>query len=239
MAGMGSRFKNAGYSLPKPLIKVNDKPMIEVVINNIRPKSPYKFIFICLKEHINLYRIDEFLLGLEPGSEVVVLKQLTDGAARTVLQAESLINNDNPLMIANCDQYIDVDINNYLDLYQRNDLDGFLMTMHASDNKWSFVKLDKYEYVTQVVEKEIISNEATVGIYNFSRGSDFVLGAHSMIKSNKLVNGEFYVAPVYQELINLGKKFATYNLEKKKGRMHGIGTPEDLELFLKSTLGDK
>ena len=107
------------------------------------------------------------------------------------------------------------------------------MTMLASDNKWSFIKFNEEGYVTMVREKKVISNEATVGIYNFKKGSDFVKYAHRMIEQNLRVNGEFYVAPVYNLLINDGKKIVFQNIGGIGCGMHGLGVPEDLEAFLK------
>ena len=157
---------------------------------------------------------------------------LTDGAACTVLKAKKLINNNNPLMIANSDQYIDSDINLYLnDMVERN-LDGLIMTMTADDPKWSFAKTGKNRMVTDVAEKEVISNEATVGIYNFKKGSDFVFHAEDMISKNLRVNNEFYVAPVYNQLIKNNKKIGIYNIGKEADGMYGLGIPEDLNLFI-------
>jgi len=159
---------------------------------------------------------------------------LTDGAARTVLEASNFINNDDPLMIANSDQYIDFSIEEYLAAMPVNNLSGLIMTMTADDAKWSYVGLDKNSLVTRVVEKEVISNEATVGIYNFSMGRFFVEAANSMINKNLLVNGEFYVAPAYNELIDSGHKIGVYNIGGVGDGMYGLGTPDDLEIFVKN-----
>lgn len=230
MAGRGSRFANAGYKLPKPLIDVNGKPMIEVVVNNLRPKCEHRFIFLCLEEHIKQYDLELRLGEISPDSIIVPVSQVTEGAACTVLLAEKYINNDDRLMIANSDQYIDVNINDYL--AAENGSDGLIMTMTANDPKWSFIKYDENKFVTEVREKVVISDEATVGIYNFVKGSDFVLGAHNMIDKNIRVNNEFYVAPVYNQLIEDGKKFKFYNIGSERDGMYGLGIPEDLEWFL-------
>lgn len=196
MAGRGSRFANAGYELPKPLIPVHGHPMIRLVTNNLRPCQPHRFIFLCLQEHIEKYAVDRLLKSWEPGCEIVVVGQITEGAACTVLLAKKLINNNDSLMIANSDQWVGTDINAYLDMMKAKNLDGLIMTMWADDPKWSFVRINEQGHVTEVVEKEVISNEATVGIYNFKRGADFVAAAEMMIEKDERVNGEFYVAPV-------------------------------------------
>ena len=231
MAGRGSRFAVAGYTTPKPLIDVKGHCMIEWVVKNLTPSCEHRFIFLCLEEHIKRYKLKDFLEKIAPGCVVVSVNEVTEGAACTVLLAEKYINTDDGLMIANSDQFIDYNINDYL--ASQKTYDGLIMTMLASDNKWSFIKFNEEGYVTMVREKKVISNEATVGIYNFKKGSDFVKYAHRMIEQNLRVNGEFYVAPVYNLLINDGKKIVFQNIGGIGCGMHGLGVPEDLEAFLK------
>ena len=234
MAGRGSRFANAGYTLPKPLIEIHGHPMIEYVVKNIRPDYECCYIFICLQEHLDTYNLSERLESIAPGCIIVPVNQVTEGAACTVLLAEKYIDNNDPMMIANSDQYVDIDINNYLDAM--GDYDGLIMTMTADDPKWSFIQYDKAGFVTLLREKEVISDEATVGIYNYKKGADFVKYAKQMIKKNIRVNNEFYVAPVYNEMIEDGKKLVYYNIGQDDEKMHGLGTPEDLEKFMAKTL---
>ena len=236
MAGAGSRFQSQGYLDPKPLIPIHSHPMIEVVIDNLRPKCKHRFIFICQQAHLQTYDLKPKLKQWAPGCEVVEITGLTDGAARTVLKASNFINNNDPLMIANSDQYIDFSIEEYLASMQSDDLSGLIMTMKANDAKWSYVGLDKNSLVTRVVEKEVISNEATVGIYNFSAGRFFVDAANLMIQKNLLVNGEFYVAPAYNELIDSGHKIGVYNVGEVGNGMYGLGTPDDLEIFINNNI---
>ena len=239
MAGKGSRFANVGYALPKPLIPVHGHPMISLVTRNLRPNFPHRYIFLCLQEHIEKYQVDRLLKGWEPGCEIVTVDRITEGAACTVLLAKELINNGDSLMIANSDQWVDTDINSYLDTMSAQNLDGLIMTMWADDPKWSFVRLDDKGLVTEVVEKKVISNEATVGIYNFRRGADFVAAAEMMIEKNERVNGEFYVAPAYNELILQNAKIGYFNIGKVGDGMYGLGVPEDLNFFLTSPVSGK
>jgi dTDP-glucose pyrophosphorylase len=231
MAGKGSRFANDGYVLPKPLIQIHNQPMIRYVINNLRPKMAHRFIFLCLQEHIEKYEVNKLLKIWEPTCEVVAVNQVTEGAACTVLLAKNLINNNEGLMIANSDQWVDVDINAYLETIVTQKLDGLIMTMWANDPRWSFIRIDHQNRVTEVVEKHVISNEATVGIYNFLRGTDFVSAAEKMIDKKLLVNGEYYVAPVYNELTSIGQKLGYFNVGRVGHGMYGLGTPADLEEF--------
>lgn len=237
MAGAGSRFAKAGYEDPKPLIKVHDTPMIRVVIRNLTPANrPHRFIFIAQQEHLDRYALTDKLREWAPGCEVVPINGLTEGAACTVLAARQFIDNDDALMIANSDQYVDYDINRYLDAADQGALDGLIMTMTASDPKWSFVGLTPDGMVNRVVEKEVISDEATVGIYNFKTGRDFVQGADQMIRDNLRVNNEFYVAPVYNELIRHGARVGIVNIGSEAKGMYGLGIPADLNLFLQHEL---
>ena len=227
MAGRGSRFAKAGYQMPKPLIDVHGHPMIEYVTHNIRPNCAHRFIYICQQEHLERYHLADELERMAPGCAIVTVDHITEGAACTVLLAEKYIDNDDELMIANSDQFVDTDINDYLNGLDKND--GLIMTMPANDPKWSYIRYDEDGFVSLVREKEVISDQATVGIYNYKRGSDFVRFAHQMIEKDIRVNGEFYVAPVYNEMIEAGRKIVFRNVGE---RMFGLGIPEDLEAFL-------
>jgi dTDP-glucose pyrophosphorylase len=232
MAGAGSRFATAGYALPKPLIEVHGVPMIRLVTENIRPSLPHRFIYICQRAHCDEFGLRERLAAWAPGAAVVEIDGLTEGAACTVLRAKPLIDDDNPLMIANADQYVDVAIDDYLAAMDHRALDGQIMTMEAADPKWSFVALDGRGLVTRVVEKEVISHHATVGIYNFRRGRDFVRHAEAMIARGQRVNGEFYVAPVYNGLIAAGARIGAFDIGAEAAGMYGLGIPADLRHFL-------
>lgn len=232
MAGAGSRFSSAGYKDPKPLIGINGMPMIQVVINNLRPACKHKFIFICQSRHIAEYGLRDKLGHWAPGCEIVELDGLTEGAACTVNAARHLIDNNQPVMIANSDQYVDTDINDYLQAMEDAGAGGLIMTMKAHDPKWSYAGFDAKGQINQVIEKEVISDEATVGIYNFRSGQQLFSGIESMIAKDLRVNGEFYIAPVYNELIASGMKVIHYNIGREADGMYGLGIPADLELFL-------
>ncbi|MCX8016708.1 MAG: glycosyltransferase family 2 protein, partial [Rhodocyclaceae bacterium] len=238
MAGAGSRFAKAGYDKPKPLIEVRGVPMIRLVIENLRPRRPHRFVFVVQRQHAQQYGLPQKLRTWAGStSEIVMVDGLTQGAACTVLAAQRLIDNEEPLMIANSDQWVDVDIDDYLDFGRA--FDGFMMTMKADDPKWSYVGLDAAGCVTRVVEKEVISNEATVGIYNYRQGGSFVRAAQAMISANERVNNEFYVAPVYNRMIAAGARVGIYNVGSEACGMYGLGIPADLELFLRLPACDK
>jgi dTDP-glucose pyrophosphorylase len=236
MAGLGSRFALAGYCVPKPLIPVHGMPMIRLVIDNIRPRVPHRFIFVCQRAHDEAHDLRARLGEWAPGCAVVLLDGLTEGAACTVLAARSLIDNEQPLMLANSDQYVDVAIDPYLASLTTRGLDGLVMTMQASDSKWSYAAIDRAGLVTEVAEKRPISTNATVGIYNFARGRDFIRAAAAMIADGERVGGEFYVAPVYNRLVAEQARIGLHDIGADGSGMHGLGIPEDLERFLATKL---
>jgi NDP-sugar pyrophosphorylase family protein len=239
IAGRGSRFADAGYELPKPLIPVHGVPMIETVVRNVRPAATHRFIFVALADHLRHLGMRETLERAAPGCVIVPVDRVTEGAACTVLLAREYIDNGDRLMLANSDQWVDVDINHYLATMDREHADGLIMTMKADDPKWSFVGLDPGGFVTRVVEKQVISDEATVGIYNFRHGSDFVRAADTMIGKNLRVNNEFYVAPTYNELIAEGARVTIHNVGREGAGMYGLGIPSDLTDFLRAPVSLK
>jgi dTDP-glucose pyrophosphorylase len=228
MAGAGSRFAAAGYTFPKPLIEVNGKPMIQVVTENLNVEA--HFIYIVQKNHYDKYNLKQLLNLISPGCDIVQVNSLTEGAACTTLLAKELINNDEPLLMANSDQYVEWNSNECLYAFTADGVDGGIVTFRATHPKWSFAKLGDDGFVTEVAEKNPISDIATVGIYYWKKGSDYVKYAEQMIEKDIRTNREFYVCPVFNEAIADGKKIRVKDVPK----MWGIGTPEDLNYFLEN-----
>ena len=226
MAGEGSRFKEAGYFFPKPIIEVLNKPMIQWVIESLNIEANY--IFIIQKKHQKKFNIKSMLKILQPNCKIIEIDQLTEGAACTTLLAKKYINNNDPLIIANSDQYIKWNSSQSLYNFITKKIDGGILTFNSIHPKWSYAKCDIDSNVIEVAEKKVISNNATVGVYFWKKGSDYVKYANQMIKKNIRVNNEFYVCPVFNEAIKDSK---TIKIEKVK-EMHGLGTPEDLSNFL-------
>lgn len=227
MAGAGSRFEQAGYTFPKPLIDVNGKPMIQRVVENLNIDA--RHIFIVQKDHYEKYSLNHTLNLIAPNCEIVQVEGITEGAACTTLLAKEFINNNEPLVLANSDQYVEWDSNEFMYSSIADDIDGSILTFSSTHPKWSYAKLDQQGFVTEVAEKKPISKHATVGIYYWKKGSDYVSCAEEMIEQNIRVNNEFYVCPVYNEAIKKSMKIKTYEIEN----MWGLGTPEDLDNFLK------
>ena len=227
MAGAGKRFSDAGYTFPKPLIEINNKPMIQWVIECINIKA--NFIFLILKEHQEKYNISSVLKILQPNCKIIEIDQLTEGAACTTLLAEKFIDNENPLMITNSDQFIKWDSSNIMYNIITKKYDGAILTFKSIHPKWSYVKTDQNDIISEVAEKKVISDRATVGIYYWKHGSDYVKYAKEMIKQNIRVNNEFYVCPVYNQALKDKKIVKAVNVDE----MMGLGTPEDLNVFIK------
>jgi len=227
MAGAGSRFEQAGYTFPKPLIDVNGKPMIQQVVDNLNIDA--RHIFIVQKSHYEKYALKHMLNLISPNCEIVQVEGVTEGAACTTLLAKKFIDNEEPLVIANSDQYIEWDSNQFMYSAMADDIDGSILTFQSMHPKWSYARLNDDGFVVEVAEKKPISDRATVGVYFWRRGSDYVRSAESMISKNIRVNNEFYVCPVYNEALLEGACVKTYHIDK----MWGLGTPEDLDAFLK------
>jgi len=228
MAGAGSRFAQAGFTFPKPLIEVHNKPMIQVVVENLNITANY--IFIVQKEHYEKYNLKYLLNLIAPDCTIVQVEGVTEGAACTTLLAKEFIDNDKHLVIANSDQFIEWNSNEAMYGFNADDIDAGMLTFKATHPKWSYAKLDDVGFVSEVAEKKVISDNATVGVYYWNKGSDYVKYAERMIEKDIRVNNEFYVCPVFNEAIEDGKKIKIKEIPK----MWGIGTPEDLSYFLEN-----
>lgn len=226
MAGAGSRFSSAGYTFPKPLIEVKGKPMIQLVVENLNIEAHY--IFLVQQEHYDRYNLKHVLNLISPNCDIVLVNGLTEGAACTTLLAKSLIDNDQPLLIANSDQFVEWNSNETLYSFSADQIDAGIVTFKSTHPKWSFARTGSDGFVTEVAEKNPISDDATVGIYYWKYGKDYVRYAQQMIERNIRTNNEFYVCPVFNQAIEDGKKIKIKSVDQ----MWGIGTPEDLNYFL-------
>ena len=225
MAGAGSRFVTSGYSDPKPLIPVFNKPMIAWVVDNLRLPNA-KFIFVIRSDYPDSCK--EFLSEIAPNCSIVEIDKITEGAACTVLLTKQWIDNNTPLIIANSDQYIEFSISDFFHSAMNSGDDGKISVFDGNRNpKWSYASVVD-GYVNEVREKDPFSDYATTGVYMWKHGKDFVRFAEQMITKNIRVNNEFYVVPTYNEAIQSGLKITISQCSK----MWGLGTPEDLEFFI-------
>lgn len=229
MAGEGSRFKDAGYTDSKPFIDIKGKPMIVRVLENldIEFDSDYKVIILARTEDYEKYDFSQIntVIG-HTNVEVVTVDSTTEGAACTLLLAKEFLNNNTPLLSINSDQLIDYNSDETYFLFKN--YDGGIPCFQSNDDIFSFAKLNEDGTVSEVAEKKAISTNATAGYYYWKKGSDFIKYSEQMIEANDRVNGEFYVAPVFNYAIKDGKQIAISHIDKE----YSLGTPELLEKFL-------
>lgn len=233
-AGMGSRFRATGVETPKPLIPILGIPMIGWVIANFNLQPEDVIWIISRKEDKISTILEELLPQLKNEVHFIEIDKLTDGAATTLEFALNQIPLNEAVLCANSDQFVSSDLTAFMDMVRGKESAGQILTMSASGNKWSYVKRNSEGDVVDVVEKVQVSDEATVGVYGWRTAQDATDSILEMKKANFKVNGEFYVAPSYTFLINQGGEVATYNVGNVEEDVHGLGTPEDLEIFLKN-----
>jgi len=231
MAGKGIKFEEKGYTFPKPLIEIKGKPMIEWVVKNLTPKTEYKFIFVCRREHYEKYKLGATLNLLAPSCKIVISNGDTAGAACTVLLAKEFIDNEQSLLLAGSDQFIEGGVDSFLEFTEKEQVDGAMVTFNSAHPKWSFAKVGQHGHVIETAEKNPISENANAGIFYFKTGQEFIRTAESMIKKDIRVHDQFFIAPVYNELILEDKKVKVYEVPSE--HVHAWATPEDLENFAK------
>jgi NDP-sugar pyrophosphorylase family protein len=229
MAGLGNRFRINGYDDIKPMIQIGDKKMIELAINSIGVNG--NFIFIVNNHNGQSNELIKLLNVIVNKPKIIEIDYLTEGPASSVLLAKELINNDNPLLITNCDQIMEWDSNDFYETLKETDKDGIVVTYNILTEKNSYVKLDEKGDAILFAEKQIISEYSLNGIHFWKKGSDFIASTESMLDKNIRVNGEFYIAPTYNEMIEKNKKIGIYHIDKSKH--WSVGTPDDLKKYLK------
>lgn len=229
MGGEGRKFIERGFTFPKPLVEIDGRPMIELVTENLTPSEPHRFTFVCRQDHLQTFALREVLELIAPGCRVVSMRSPTSGALCSVLLAAEHLSAGDELLVANADQWVDVAIDDFLSKARAGAWDGYVMTFPSTHPKWSFVKIEN-GMIVAAAEKRPISKHATVGLYYFRRCADFLAGAERMLVKNVNIDGQFYVCPVYNELILMDKRLSHYPIAREQ--MHSLGTPEDLDAFI-------
>ena len=236
MAGLGSRFIKEGFKVPKQIINIKDKHLIDISLDCLNYKD-CNLIFVLRDEHVYNHHMDELLMKkFGDDISIVVLDQLTDGSVCSCLFAESLIDNDSPLVI----HTLDIEFRPVFDPYVMEilDADGLILTFKSNSTNYSYAQLDKDGNVIKTAEKKAISPNACVGIYGFKKGSDFCKYAREMIERDLRTKNEFYISPLYNVLIEDGKKIVTEDVDK----MHIFGTPDEYHFYKDNVvqkIGDK
>ncbi|MCD4526933.1 glycosyltransferase family 2 protein [Nocardioides sp. cx-173] len=239
MAGSDEAFVASGFRYPKNLVEVSGRPLVEHVVENFAelhaaPETRSTFL---VKDHeLQSFHTDDVLRLLVGGANVIPVQEPTGGAACTALLAIESINNDEELLVCNGDLIVDLDIREVLASFRERQLDGGIVVFDAVHPRWSYVKLDAVGLVVETAEKRPISRMATVGIYYFRRGSDFVTAAFESIRKGADVGGSFYVCPVYNELILAQKRIGVF--ETTRLMYHSLADPQGVSDY-ESHLHDK
>jgi NDP-sugar pyrophosphorylase family protein len=228
MGGEGKRFAESGYTFPKPLIEIDGRPMIELVVGNLRPSEAHQFVFVCRKDHIEQYALSDVLRQVSPKCRVVPMEGPTAGALCSVLLGLQAEDNTKELIVANADQVLDFSIDDFLRNARDLSADGSIITFPSTHPKWSYVRVED-GLVVAAAEKRPISPHATAGLYYFSRVCDFVKASESTLIKNAALRNEFFVCPVYNEFVLQGKRISIYPIPRES--MHSLGTPEDVERY--------
>lgn len=230
IAGLGSRFQIEGVEIPKPIIDIKGKTMIERAVESLNIDG--KLIFITRKYSNNDYNIllENTLSKIDPDCICIQIDFVTEGPASSCLLAENYIDNNDQLLITNCDQIMTWDAKKFKNFLNQTNNDGIVVTYDASTKKNSYVRLDENNLAIEFAEKKIISNFSLNGIHWWKKGSDFVESAKSMISKNIRVNNEFYISNTYNQLLNQRKKIGIYHIDSKSH--WPVGTPQDLERYL-------
>lgn len=228
MAGEGLRLR--GYApAPKPLVRINEYPMFMWALHNISLDN--NFIFVVKDEDINQYKIHGIISESFPKSRIIAQRGKSDGAVITTLLAEDLIDNNEPLLIVDCDILVSV---NYGMLDTLDNVDGAIVVSENTLPHYSYVEINEDGLISKIKEKEVISKHAVSGVYFWKKGSDYVKYAKSVVKKNKKINNEFYVSQVYQEAIEDNKKIVPIVSLK----FFHLGTEEEILQYLELTSND-
>lgn len=203
MAGSDVAFEDAGYLYPKNLVEIDGLPLAQRVIEKLSHFSEpdHKFICAVREEENKRFYIADVIRLLVPNAIIIEVKGSTAGAACTALLAAEYINNDEPLLVTSGDQIIAEDITAIINSFKTKGLDGGMPVFESVHPRWSYVKCSEDGLVIEASEKRPISNLATAGLYYFAKGSNFVNATMEMIKKDDHVNGNFYICPIYNQMI--------------------------------------
>ena len=233
MAGLGTRFAEAGYQVAKPLLPIHDQPMFKVVLGNVLSPQVKRVVIISRLEWNLTSEIEELNSNSDIDFKLVEIDYTTEGPADTVVLAAPHLELDLPVVTANSDQYVCTAISDFFSALLAEGVAGTIMTMEDDDPKWSFVQVDSSGDVVNVREKEVISHQATVGIYGFTTASVLLESINKMKLEGDRVNGEFYIAPVYNYMIRDGQRVTTFETGAVEDVMFGLGIPKDYENFIR------
>jgi UDP-N-acetylglucosamine diphosphorylase / glucose-1-phosphate thymidylyltransferase / UDP-N-acetylgalactosamine diphosphorylase / glucosamine-1-phosphate N-acetyltransferase / galactosamine-1-phosphate N-acetyltransferase len=226
MAGLGSRFSKEQFPKPKALIQINSEPMITRAVNSLDIDGDYHFVIQAGEYSEELRSV---INNIPRETNIIEINYLTSGPAKTALLMADIINSNQELVIANCDQIMEWDGHKFLHNARR--YDGAVVTYFSTTNKNSYAKLDSNGNVVEIREKEVISSTSLNGIHYWKKGSHFVNSAEDMIIANdRAINGEFYIGPSYNYMIKRNLNVGIYHIPNEMH--HAVGVPDDLIRFI-------
>lgn len=229
LAGTNQFFNESEYPYPKPLIEINNKTMIELVINNFESiKEEKQFIFIVNSEDCKKYHLDNVLnLLTDNNCKIVKIDNETKGAACSAMMAIEYINNDKPLIISNADQLFDDNLENLI--FSFKDFDGGVVSFDSVHPRWSYARVDEENYIVETAEKRPLSKHAIAGFFYFRKGKDFIESAMNMIKKDANVNGLYYISPTLNEMVLNNKRLIVKSIDNNK--YHTFYTPQKIQEY--------
>lgn len=229
LGGLGKRFADEGFKNPKPLIKIDEKPMILWAIESLGVSGRYIFI---LRKSDGYEQIKSVLETNVKDCIIQEIDYLTEGPASTCLLAKEYVNNDEELIIANCDQIMWWNGDYFIKSIRSSSYDGAIVTYYANTSKNSYARIDQSGNVVEIKEKEVISNISLNGVHYWKRGKSFVSSAEAMISNNdRAINGEFYIGPSYNYMIKNNESVGIFHISECQH--NAVGTPDDLREFLR------
>ena len=232
IVGLGKRFSDAGYSVPKPLVIVEGKTILQHAVESLKVQGKYTFV---VRTSEFSEKMIDVLRSCKPDCNIVETSAMTSGSVSSILLAEDAINSEESLITTNCDQILKWDPVDFLSFCKRSQAHGVVCTYPFNDirlfesSPYSFIHTNHFGRGLQLVEKEAISLNALCGVHYWKNGSSFVKSAKKLIEENKTINGEFYVSMTYNYLIREGKVVVPYSLYN--GEFFSLGTPEDVSKY--------
>ncbi len=230
MAGEGSRFRDAGWTTPKPLIELDSKPLFIRAIESVKVEgAPMKYSFIVRQEHIDKYGVDQGIKDIIPDALIYSVNKTTRGAVETCMKAEEGIADDDAVVVMDCDlefkskKYADI-IKKILEMPAEKANGGALVSFESDLPKYSYAELGADGLVKRTAEKEVISNHALCGAYFFSSGKEFKNATHRLLNEPVMLKPEFYVSLLYNYLLKDGSPVELAPMEMYRS----YGTPEEL-----------
>jgi NDP-sugar pyrophosphorylase family protein len=233
LAGASDLFVNSGYHYPKPLIEINGKTMIELVVSNpSKIKKQHQFVFIIKEEDIIKYHLDNTLKLISPDCEIIKIKNSTKGGLCSVLMAIDNVKNDDSLLILNGDQILDLDFDQVDNFWNNENVSAGIVTFNSVHPRWSYARLEN-ELVVQTAEKNPISNQSIAGYYYFEKAVEFFSAAFETIKNDVHFEGMYYISPVINQYVLQNKIVKAYKIDNEK--FHSFYSPQLMVEYERST----